>query len=240
MKIKVSNSIPRIISEKPRKSIKLLSHLKREVGDEDFRSIQDEFNQSFESMGSDIKVLEGSFSKLKPIGSKSSNNHFSPTGAATACEDINLSKLRPVGSKSSNNHFHPTGTTTTCEDMNLSKLRPMGSKSNNNHFYPPETSTAYEDVSEIDENTNTEDEEAHNITFNYQEDVVKENKVSTQYMQQVAGFIKETKRMINTKSIKRAELVKKLRKYEKKMKDVQAALKDVDKIISFGKQVLHL
>lgn len=185
MKINICSGTSRMV-DRPRKSIKLLSHLKKEVGAEEYEHIQDEFNRSFGSESS-IKILDGSFSKLQPIGAKR-----------------------------------------TAKSMNY------------NQFNPSKTSTTYEDVTDVEVSEGDDDnndDEALNTTFNYEKDVLDENLVNNEYMKQVAGFVQKTKQMVATKTIKRAELLKKLRKYQKKVKSVEDALKEVDKIISFATQV---
>lgn len=240
MKLKISNGTSSIV-DRSRKSIKVLSHLKKEVNAEDFESIQHEFNRSFDSTGSNIKILNGSFSTLKPIGSrnvaKSSSSHFNPSEISTP---------KPIESrnaaKSSSTYFNPSDISTPYEDVSVSAPKPIGSriatKSSSNHFNRNEISTPYEDVSEIEADESTEEEEeALNVTFNYEEDVLEENEASNQYMLQVAGFVQKTRQMVTAKSKKRAELLKKLHKYQKKVKSVQTALKHVDQFITFGNQV---
>lgn len=197
MKIQISNSTSRIV-DRPRKCIKLLSHLKKEAGNDEFEAVSEELNQSFGS-DSSIQILNGSFSMVRPIGSKRI--------AMPSCEAQ-----------------HPRSST---------------QKSVGNTSTP-----RYEDISDIESSGDDSDredvqdeQEALNSTFNYQLDVLQENQVSDRYMQQVAEFVQNTEQMVAAKSKKRVELLKKLRKYQRKMKNVQRAVSQIDKIIEFGNQL---
>lgn len=188
MKVKISGNTSQI-SNRPRKCIKILSHLKKEADAEGFEDIQGEFNRSFDSVNSNIEILNGSFSKLKPIGSKRL-----PKSSSSIQQPGNL--------------IH--------------------------QFNPGANSTPYEDISDIEAETEECREESLNTTIN---DAQHEVLSSTEYMQEVQEFLNKTKEMATSKTMKKAGLLKKLRKYEKKIKSIQEAVRHMDRIISFGTKV---
>lgn len=98
-------------------------------------------------------------------------------------------------------------------------------------------------VSIVSENINDEqlptfssEEEADsndefNGTFSYNEDVVQPMSTSNTYLEKVKMLIDESKRVVKTEIKKRAELYRKMKKYENKINKIKESINSLNKVI---------
>lgn len=197
----------------PKKSIKLLCHLKKEPSNDSWEKA---FENSFDD---DINVLDGSFSKLKPIGAP----------RLTTSKNFVLSSSEA-----------PRQSTTKVFTPSSEEPRPSTSKD----FMPLITSTPiYEDVSASSDDEDGEEKAVNfsddcdndlNETFNFKEDIESERVECQKYLNLVQDFLKKNDEFISRKNLKKVQLHQKLRKYEKKANKVRAALQEIEQAINFG------
>lgn len=210
MKVNISCGASNMVN-RSRKSMKLLSHLKKKAPAEEFETVQQEFNTSFDSTGS-IQILDGSFSKLKPIDSKRTTTTISSSAPVVDRPGKSIKLLLHLKKESGSDEFQTvqdevnanfSSANSGIKVLNGSKRAATpyeGASATNTPFKPATTSTPYhyEDISDAEvENKNiqedTDEDEALNITFNYQEDVLEENESSNAYVQQVVAPTKVLK-----------------------------------------------
>lgn len=216
------------------KSIKLLSYYRKPSNQSDFEKM----NSTIDSVGSGIKIISGNLESLKPFGHSSRL----PTS----------SEIHPCSSIANGREVQNPGPSTS-RDLSTEQELPVPSTSRVlstspiDFTKPLKSSTPkYEIISDAEdyqssfvettmENIEPESESVNmNITFNAQEDIFEQQKDFANYMKSVDNMVRETQEMVRDKSQKRVELYKKLSKYRKKQKHVEKAIKQLDKIISFG------
>lgn len=170
----------------PKKSIKLISHLRRDKDSEKFVVVGDK--DDINCTSSSIEIIEGSFSQILPIGSKKKN--FAPICSSTP---------------------------------------------------------RYEDITDIEQESESEteqildnDAEDCNVTFNYEDDVLNEEKKTQVYLKQLNSFVSVTNEMVVSKAQKRNDLFKKLNKYKRKIAKLGNSIEHLDKLIYFGKRIPRL
>lgn len=225
--MKVKQSIPSTSV----KSMKLLSYYRNSSVTSDFI----EMDNSVDSIGSGIKIISGNLEDLKPLGYSKEAVSASSTSKVLPSSFNSAQKLEPSTSR-----------------VLLSS--PVG-------FAEPK----YEDISDVEEECKSDDQAgftdntvSNNIsesedvistksetmdtgfTFNLEEDQLQEKQEFENYMYQVASLASVSQQMVRRKREKRGKLLKQLKIYEKKYKDIFTAIKNLDKLINFVNKIPNI
>lgn len=175
----------------PKKSIKLISHFKKDPRNKKFEPVKVK-EEVLNDTANSIEVIDGSFSELKPIGFSKKQETFIPLYSSTPkYEDI-------------------TDEDEICADSDSG----------------PE---------EIEEN-----DDDHNVTFNFEDDIMTQNKITEVFVKKVETFLLESETMVKSKVAKRNELFKKINKYKRKLNKLEKAVSDLDKYIYYGQRLPRL
>lgn len=213
--IKCENRVKKV---SPKKSIKLLCHLKKEKDGEEWKR---EFERSFDE---EITILNGSFSQLRPIGAPR----------------INI----PSTSKD----FIPRFTSTPVVDPVYEDVSDEDSNTTLKVSLPKEDEKQPEDEKqrEDDETSNDDDEkgddasEMCNETFDFNVDVNLERETCKSYVKGVKDFLQFNNAFLQTKNLKKVELHRKMRKYQRKMEKVKNAINEIEQAVEFSVKIPRL
>lgn len=175
----------------PKKSIKLISHFRRDPRNKKFESVKVK-EEVLSDTTSSIELIDGSFSELKPIGFPKKQETFVPLCASTPkYEDI------------------------TDEDE-----------------VSAESDGGPEEIEENDDD--------HNVTFNFEDDIMSQQNITEVFVKKVETFLLESATMVQSKVAKRNELFKKINKYKRKLNKLEKAVSDLDKYIYYGQRLPRL
>lgn len=241
----------------PQKSLKLISHFKRGPNGnwlEANESWKEEFERSFTD---DIQVLDGSFSKLKPIGFRRQRKPSTPSavpGMLSVPGTSSLPSISSVPGPSSLPSILSVPGKSSVPDVSL----PGTSKEPQNSIFKPNyTSTPnpeYEDITdeeteviEVQQEHQDSDSDSDsfvrgdiNETFSYEHDVENERIQNQEYWTNVEHFLNVNNVYLEAKSMKKVELYRKAEKYKRKLKHVQAAIEELEKAIDFSVKIPQL
>lgn len=205
MKVIAGSSKQTAVSQQG-KSMKILQHLRllaNHTNFEEMPSTSKHCDNSNTSCESDFVITNGSFSKIKPIGT----SRKLPNPIATSTP-----KYEDISQYEESDH----------EDTAM-KLE-----------VPPITISTqkYEDITDSDENES-------DVTFNHFTDVAAEKESCNEYITELKQFIKRSNGFVQKKQRKKLDILKKLKKYQKKIARVQQALDNINQAILIGSKVAH-
>lgn len=199
-----------------RKSLKLLQHLIKPANQQDFKEMPTTSRHCSPDLNtSEIIILNGSFSKVKPIGSTrkplivTSTPKYEEISEPEENEPEQDEIDEPLGENDPKK----------CPSLRIANI-------NSDHG----SGDSFNCDSDDGDNEN-------NVTFNYMTDVMIERKSCDDYIKKLNSFITASDEFVQRKKIKKAEILRKLKKYERKIKKVQQALNKVDDAILLGSKV---
>lgn len=232
------------------KGKKMFSNIKNSVQ----LNNSDDHNTSFDSVGSGIKIISGSFEKIVPIiipkpretGDIYSQNNSIPaaiaysSSASVSGQNCVLPKVMVVDPRSSQ-HNAMTGLndegicSAYASTSGLKKSPPLASSTP----YPE-----YENVTDVEEEINEvkndNEPESHeaDTTLDVQKYITEERQSCETFLEYAFQFVSQSADMVKDKTEKRVMLLKKITKYQRKIKHTENLIKNLDRMISFGDNVL--
>lgn len=205
------------VTKAPVKSIKLISHFKKESGQE----WQSEFKKSFHE--DDVELVSGTCSNVRPIGEIPAAVIVPPAAVIVPPAPGNVIQEAPMQETPVAATSEPGDVPETTRDI-------------------PLKTNKYSDVSDA-ENEDSEpekDEESERETESGDDSdetvkCVRETQVeSERYWEHVNNFLTINEDFLRKKTERKLMLVRKLRKYNKKLTKISNTIKDLEKQIKFA------